>query len=344
MHNEVCGDGDVTCTKGITTTIGFTKVELDADKNVTIYVNGIEQKNASLPFENGDMNVHEANEDYVQIDMKNNVTLMWDGRKVATELPEELFRPAPDYKTLGLLGTWNNNTKDDLMLPNGTITEDVNVFGNAWVVPGSCKGISINTTHLSVLQKDRRQRMLENSTRVAKAEEQCGVLRTYVFQGCSDEHNRNVTYNACLEDVTTCEQELSKCLCPALETFADECQQMEQTVGDWRIHVSNCRKECTNGEIYQQCGNSCNNTCQDIRDVQVNGVQCKQECVEGCRCPLGMAKQRRGAESTCILNEDCTCIYSNKEYGKGEVVSLTEEGKTRSCTCHGGIWDCKVEE
>jgi hypothetical protein len=58
---------DVTCTKGITTTIGFTKVELDADKNVTIYVNGIEQKNASPPFENSDINVHEANEDYVQV-------------------------------------------------------------------------------------------------------------------------------------------------------------------------------------------------------------------------------------------------------------------------------------
>lgn len=46
--------------------------------------------------------------------------------------------------------------------------------------------------------------------------------------------------------------------------------------------------QCEGGSVYQACGTTCENTCQNPEaDL---GIGCRDECVEGCFCPPGTYK------------------------------------------------------
>ena len=73
-----------------------------------------------------------------QVDLPNNITLIWDGQRIGVDTPESLRAEYPNFMLYGLLGTYNNNTADDFIGPDGKLRNSSIEFGNSWVVSGSC--------------------------------------------------------------------------------------------------------------------------------------------------------------------------------------------------------------
>ena len=73
------------------------------------------------------------------MDLKNNITVVWDGGKIGLDIPQNFEATFPDYQLFGLVGTYNNNTADDFMGPDGKKRKSAKDFGDSWAVPGSCK-------------------------------------------------------------------------------------------------------------------------------------------------------------------------------------------------------------
>ena len=89
---------------------------------------------------------------FAQVDMRNNVTLLWDGEKIGVDVPTAFKAVYPDYKMFGLLGAYNNNTIDDFMGPDGVVRNSTNDFGNSWLVPDSCPAPRNHTAGKTKLQ------------------------------------------------------------------------------------------------------------------------------------------------------------------------------------------------
>ncbi|KAF4529039.1 hypothetical protein B566_EDAN015867 [Ephemera danica] len=73
----------------------------------------------------------------------------------------------------------------------------------------------------------------------------------------------------------------------------------------------NCseRKECTKGQIYKTCGDSCTLTCKALRLLP-----CTSKCVEGCTCANGWSKDASGI---CIPVTKCPCFVGGIEHTDG---------------------------
>lgn len=108
-------------------------------------------------------------------------------------------------------------------------------------------------------------------------------------------------YQDCLYDMCSCDTKLSKCLCPMIAAYAQECAIKGFKV-DWRNSIRECGIHCAGGQKYQICGNSCTRTCYDI----ATRPDCKQHCVEGCNCPEGETLDEHGE---CISIGRCGCQH-----------------------------------
>ena len=82
----------------------------------------------------------------LQMDLANNITVLWDGEKIGIDIPESLRGVFPHYHVFGLLGAYNNNTEDDFTGPDGVVRNSTKEFGESWVVPGSCPPERNHTT------------------------------------------------------------------------------------------------------------------------------------------------------------------------------------------------------
>lgn len=68
--------------------------------------------------------------------------------------------------------------------------------------------------------------------------------------------------------------------------------------------------ECPLGQIFDECGDSCLRTCEDLASKDV----CRGHCVEGCRCPPG---QYLNSKNECIPEEQCQCMYDGLNFNNG---------------------------
>lgn len=60
--------------------------------------------------------------------------------------------------------------------------------------------------------------------------------------------------------------------------------------------------KCPSGQVYEECGDSCTLSCQDLN----SDTLCKTQCVEGCRCPVGQVLDDK---NECIPLNMCPCNY-----------------------------------
>ena len=84
----------------------------------------------------------------MKVDLSNNITLVWDGAKIGLEVPEAYEAKFPEYTLFGLMGAYNNDTKDDFTGPDGNIKDSAEDFGKSWEVPGSCDAVQKRSNKL----------------------------------------------------------------------------------------------------------------------------------------------------------------------------------------------------
>ena len=138
-------------------------------------------------------------------------------------------------KTCGLCGTFNRNTGDDFLIPDGTIIEYATDFGNAWKIDPDCENAT-TVEHPCITYNER------NATAVAN----CSVLLTAPFNVCAsaiDPVSRRYIAN-CEYDVCGCDDGSIVCLCQAIEAYVSACASVNVHI-DW-----------LNDTRFEKCGTS----------------------------------------------------------------------------------------
>ena len=165
---------------------------------------------------------------------KHGIRLFWDGLYgVEVHVAERL-----KGKLCGLLGTYNDNQADDLMMPDGTIVTSVDDFANSWLVPSShpgCMGVGKrDAPEIPTCSSD------PNVTAQARA--RCNVTRQGPFSACNSVVDPTSFIENCEFDYCCCaDVEREDCYCDNLETYAAACAKAGIPPSNWRnLHCRKC--------------------------------------------------------------------------------------------------------
>lgn len=74
--------------------------------------------------------------------------------------------------------------------------------------------------------------------------------------GCHWYVEPEVFYKDCLYDMCACTTDIKTCFCPVLSAYAKDCAAAEIKLL-WRHEIQECSIQCSGGQEYQICGNSC---------------------------------------------------------------------------------------
>lgn len=92
--------------------------------------------------------------------------------------------------------------------------------------------------------------------------------------------------------------------------------------------------KCPLGQIYDECGDNCALSCEDLPTKNT----CKRECVEGCRCPHG---EYLNDQNECVPQAKCHCSYDGISFNPGYKEVRPGSRGLDLCTCKDGKWDCE---
>uniref|UniRef100_A0A7G3AKI1 Putative hemolectin isoform b n=1 Tax=Lutzomyia longipalpis TaxID=7200 RepID=A0A7G3AKI1_LUTLO len=167
----------------------------------------------------------------------------------------------------------------------------------------------------------------------SKAEKVCGKLKGKIFDDCHWYVDYMPFYEDCLYDVCACKgDDVNACLCPILSSYAAECAR-QGVVINWRLTITECGVKCPPGQVFEECGDSCALTCEDLQA----DYPCRKHCVEGCRCP---DRQALNEDNECIPVGMCACAYKGLTFRPGYREVRPGNKFLELCKCSGATWDC----
>ncbi|KAG8143307.1 hypothetical protein E2320_000562 [Naja naja] len=143
----------------------------------------------------------------------------------------EVFVPRTYQKqTTGLGGNFNNNLEDDFMLPDGTLTPNVDDFGISWEVPTTGSICSKNCVH-------KLPAYDEAQSSQHKDDRHCGLLTLEAgpFKDCHSFVSPADFFHNCLYDMQVVGE---GSLCQNLQAYTAKCQAAGAEIDDWRTAVS----------------------------------------------------------------------------------------------------------
>ncbi|RXN09497.1 c-binding -like protein [Labeo rohita] len=248
-------------------------------------------------------------------------------------------------KTCGLCGNFDGVPSNDFSLPDGNVTQDVNVFGRAWKVniPGAvCEDGCEGSTCLDC--DPRLKAIFEKPP-------YCGVLvdPNGPFAACHAVLNPTAYLNDCVFD--TCASDGNNSIvCNSVERYAFSCRAAGVVIQRWR-NDSFCPMLCPAHSQYEPCADVCSAACPGLTTI----VQCPKTCTEGCACDNGYLFDGQ----QCVEHQQCGCYQQGRTYKAGEVVYLDQCKQKCQCdpgkglTCEkancpngteclltAGMWDC----
>lgn len=244
---------NVACSGQISADHGFARVDQPAcTKSVTITLrNGTQQRNDRIRLEqgrvvtvNGELvkrlpvrifggvvRIREASSFMLTVTLYDGLQIWWDGvTNVYIDAP-----PAYRNRTSGLCGTFNANSQDDFLTPEGDVESAVAAFANKWRTKETCQFVPNGNDVPHPCQLN-----MENKEAAMRA---CAILKAKEFADCHWHVDPDVFYEDCMYDMCACKgQDVGKCLCPILSAYAAQCAQ--QGVGlNWRHNVRECGKD-----------------------------------------------------------------------------------------------------
>ncbi|KAG5195370.1 hypothetical protein JEQ12_012659 [Ovis aries] len=229
---------------------------------------------------------------------------------------------------LGLCGNCDQNKRNDFMLPNGAVTQNLLAFGNSWEVKmteGSFPRISRAVQEEEVREEAAlgfpgvsgcRPEELQLISRT----QACGVLvdPEGPFAVCHQTVAPEPFLEHCVSDLCAAHdpKEQEELRCQVLSGYASICQEAGATPASWRDHT-----HCAN-TVYQSCMTPCPASCATLAAPR----GCKGPCVEGCASLPGYIYS--GAQSLPLAHCGCT---NNGIYYQGD--SFVNDDCSQRCTC-----------
>lgn len=225
--------------------------------------------------------------------------------------------------TCGLCGNFNSVPADEYTAQEGFLTEDSYDFANSWAVKGadqSCHRVS--SPSLSCNSSKDTSLILSS----------CSLLRTStVFLHCAHLVSPEAFLEICEGEVCHCDQSDGEdCYCPILLEYARTCHAHGMLLHGW-LEESQCFPKCPIGMKYSECTKSCSTTCHSLNIQEV----CKEECVDGCTCPVGKVLDG----NRCVEVSECSCVHRGRHFPPGSTISQD----CNTCVCRHGSWECTNE-
>ncbi|XP_066594945.1 hemocytin-like [Prorops nasuta] len=249
------------------------------------------------------------------------VTIKWDGVLfLQIEAKENLWN-----NTVGLCGTMNGDSSDDLMDKNGGYPKNMVTLASSWHAEkiGEQCNQDPDVDHPCTWQPEVAQDAVEFCTK---------ILSNRKFQACSKSIDLLELEAACRWEYCRCGNvDNRKCACDTMNVYVRQCAYKGiVSLANWRDDTT-CPMKCTNGRIYMACGSKVQRTCWANIEAADDAVE-KATCEEGCFCPEGSVLHG----NKCILQDECPCRLRGKSFPPG--TSVPKDCNT--CTCLSGKWIC----
>ncbi|KQK96034.1 hypothetical protein AAES_34487 [Amazona aestiva] len=272
------------------------------------------------PFENRLRGVSIGNVGrFIVVETDFGAIIKYDGNHyLEITLPQSYFS-----KVQGMCGNFNDNSEDDLSLPNGTLVS-VPQFGNSWEVEeDSDEGC------LSDLREDDAPPCTSESKPVI--ESQCNVLKSDNFKACNDLVKPEDFIQICIYDM--CQYDgMKSALCDIVQVYVDTCRNHGTTI-KWR-NSTFCPLPCPSHSHYTDCVSICPSTCNDIFASSL--CEKTEECTEGCECDDNYVL----SNGECVPLSNCGCRDDDNNYHSAGETWITPHC-TKRCTCQkNGVIRC----
>ncbi|XP_061679970.1 von Willebrand factor isoform X2 [Syngnathoides biaculeatus] len=153
-----------------------------------------------------------------------------------------------------------------------------------------------------------------------------------LFLRCAHLVSPDAFLSLCQKEVCHCGQGNSEdCYCPVLLEYARTCHAHGMLLQGWQQETE-CFPKCPIGMHYSECTKSCSTTCHSLNIQEV----CKEECVDGCTCPVGKVLDG----TRCVEVSQCSCVHMGRHFPPGSTISQD----CNTCVCRHGSWECTNED
>ncbi|XP_072547805.1 IgGFc-binding protein [Salminus brasiliensis] len=219
-------------------------------------------------------------------------------------------------RTCGLCGNYDGNPYNDLLLPSGKITTDVNVFGNAWK-------LSVPEVNCTDEKQGPGPDCNPSLKAIFEKPAYCGLITdpTGPFAACHAVFDPSGYLQDCVFDVCVSGGS-STVACQSVGAYAFKCHTAGVAIQSWR-RDSFCPMSCPVHSHYELCADACSAACPGLNDI----IQCASNCAEGCTCDTGYLFNGQN----CVQYEQCGCYRGGRMYKPGEVVYQAQ--CQQKCVC-----------
>ncbi|KAK2913695.1 hypothetical protein Q8A67_002094 [Cirrhinus molitorella] len=248
-------------------------------------------------------------------------------------------------RVLGLCGNYDGNKKNEYTKPDGTLTRNLNDFGDSWRVNDRQAGVRTTTLPKMVHLHKRAVEADPDSgfettgcTDAVLAElnsnKKCGALSDPAgpFAACHATIAPDVAQEDCVFDLCA-EQGSEELRCENYAVYARACQDEGVKLGQWRQEL-NCGLKCGPNSNYSICMTPCPASCADLSAPS----ECEQtQCVEGCQCAPGFVL----SDQDCVPYSECGCTYLDRYYMLKETFVTEDCSQSCECTTTGAVCQTK---
>ncbi|XP_055757341.1 IgGFc-binding protein-like [Salvelinus fontinalis] len=254
------------------------------------------------------------------------MTVRFDGKQHGEVILPSTYRD----RVRGLCGNYDGVSRNEYMKPDGTVTRNLEEFGNSWRVTDR-QGAELVTSELpKMVHLHRRDVETDPETGFETAGctdaqladfngiKQCGAISdpTGPFAACHALLLPNSFQEDCLFDLCA-DQETASLRCDSYEVYALACQEAGVKLGNWRQQLG-CVLSCVANSTYSECMTPCPASCADLAAPS----ECDfTACVEGCQCSPGFTM----SGGICVPYSECGCTYLDRYY------PLKEKFVTEDC-------------
>ncbi|XP_051818879.1 von Willebrand factor [Antechinus flavipes] len=310
---QCANDPDAVCTRSVTLRLSHLHNSMVKLKHGGVV--SLDGQDIQIPLMQGDLRIQRTVMASLRLTYGEDLQIDWDGSG------KLLVKLSPVYagKTCGLCGNYNGNKGDDFLTPSGLIEPLVEDFGNCWKLNGDCQD----------LLKQNSDPCNLNPRLTKYAEESCSLLTSSKFEPCHPVISPTPYLKNCHYDVCSCSSG-KDCLCSAVASYASACARKGIMI-EWR-EPGFCALSCPEGQVYQQCGTPCNQTC---RSLSYPDMECNEVCLEGCFCPPGLYTDEK---RNCVPKAQCPCYYDGEIFQPEDIFS----DHHTMCYCEDGFMHCST--